>query len=221
MKQAVSYLRRSTRNQEGSFEIQRNFISQFAKQHDYDLIHEFKDTKSGRSNIRDGLEASIRYLTEREGIYLVLWKVDRLARNLKALGDIVEPLLPRLRFVELGDSAPNLFVISTLSVLAKAESDTISQRVKAAYETSRQNNPNHKWGNPPSLIEGREKSIETRRLKSRNHYDQVSKFVAYIDPELRKPWSKIACELNELGVRTIRGNEFTGWSLKKLHDQHT
>jgi DNA invertase Pin-like site-specific DNA recombinase len=221
MKQAVSYLRRSTRNQEGSFEIQRNFISQFAKQHDYELIHEFKDTKSGRSNIRDGLEASLAYLADQEHIYLVLWKVDRLARNLKALGDIVEPLLPRLRFVELGDSAPNLFVISTLSVLAKAESDTISQRVKAAYQTSRQNNPEHKWGNPESLVEGRKNSIETRRLKSKAHYDQVSKFVAYIDPERNKAWSIIACELNQLGVRTIRGNEFTGWSLSKLFAQHT
>ena len=215
MKKAISYLRRSTRNQEGSFEIQRTFISNFAKQHEYEIIHEFKDTKSGRSNQRDGLEASLSYLAEHEDIYLVLWKVDRLARNLKALGDIVEPLLPRLRFVELGDSAPNLFVISTLSVLAKAESDTISQRVRAAYQTSKQNNPNHKWGNPISLVEGRTRSLETRRAQAEEHFHKINKFIKYIDPDRNKPWSVIACELNELGIKTIRGNEYTEWSLKK------
>ena len=221
MKQAISYLRRSTRNQEGSFDIQRNFISQFAKQHDYQIINEFKDTKTGRNNLRDGLEASLSYLADHEDIYLILWKVDRLARNLKALGDIVEPLLPRLRFVELGDSAPNLFVISTLSVLAKAESDTISQRVRAAYQTSKENNPDHRWGNAKSLVHGRKTSLENRRMKSREHFEKISKFIAYIDPERTKPISHIACELNDLGITTIRGNKFTGWSLKKLIEQHS
>jgi DNA invertase Pin-like site-specific DNA recombinase len=215
MRKAVSYLRRSTRNQEGSFEIQRMFISRFAESCDYKVIHEFIDTKSGRSNERDGLIQAIDYLKSNDDTFLLLWKVDRLARNLKALGDIVEPMLDRLRFVELGDSAPNLFVISTLSVLAKAESDTISQRVKAAYETSRQNNPGHKWGNPESLKEGRLSSIATRRARAEEHAQSVLRFVKLIDPNKTKPWSGIACELTGLGITTIRGNKYTGWSLKK------
>ncbi len=219
MKKAISYLRRSTRNQEGSFDIQRKFITSFAESHGYEIVSEFVDTKSGRSNERDGLVSAVKHLEENQDVYLLLWKVDRLARNLKALGDIVEPMLDRLRFVELGDSAPNLFVISTLSVLAKAESDAISQRVKASYETMKQANPSLAWGNPQSLIVGRKNSLKTRREQSAKHYNEIKKFIDLINTRGDMPWSVVARHLNELGIRTIRGNNFTGWSLKKFVSQ--
>lgn len=219
MKKAISYLRRSTRNQEGSFDIQRKFIGSFAETNNYQLVHEFVDTKSGRSNERDGLLAAVQHLKNNEDTYLLLWKVDRLARNLKALGDIVEPLLERLRFVELGDSPPNLFVISTLSVLAKAESDAISQRVKASYQTMKQADPTLRWGNPKSLVEGRKNSLKTRREQSLRHYLEIKKFIDLINPYQSMPWSVIARHLNELGIKTIRGNSFSGWSLKKFVSQ--
>src|SRR5437660_11905347 len=55
------------------------------------LAHLYEDLASGRRDDRPGLEASLKAL--REGDTLIVWKLDRLGRNLRHLVNTIHDLM--------------------------------------------------------------------------------------------------------------------------------
>lgn len=104
----------------------------------------YQDCGSGRNSQRPGLEAGLKAL--QPGNTLVVWKLDRLGRNLKDLVMIVEGLRQReVGFkvlagagAEIDTSTANgrLF-FAVFAALAEYEAELISERTRAGLQAAR------------------------------------------------------------------------------------
>jgi len=101
----------------------------------------FKDQMSGTRVDRPGLGETISHL--REGDTLVVWKLDRLARSVKGLVDLVGDLEKKqVHFQSLTDqidtSTPaGRFFFHVMASLAQMERELIVERTKAGLAAAR------------------------------------------------------------------------------------
>jgi len=104
----------------------------------------YSDTASGKGDDRPGLESCLKAL--REGDTLVVWKLDRLGRNLRHLVNVVHDLTERsvgLR-VLTGQgaaidttTAAGKLVFGIFAALAEFERELISERTRAGLAAAR------------------------------------------------------------------------------------
>ena len=210
MKAAI-YTRKSTSSshrQMNSHRVQKECVENFCNVHGYDLVQEFSDSLSGTTNNREGFQAAIKWLKEDQDRVLVVYRVDRIARNLSVWAEL-EPVIGQLRVVELGNEPVNLMVLSVLLSVAAQESKNISARVKAAYKSIKAKNPSHVWGNRDALLAVREEGEAVRKKNADAYASKLLK----MDTMLRNSGVKTLRErvdfLNEQGFTSRRGNPLT------------
>ena len=210
MKAAI-YTRKSTSSshrQMNSHRVQKECVENFCNVHGYDLVQEFSDSLSGTTNNREGFQAAIKWLKEDQDRVLVVYRVDRIARNLSVWAEL-EPVMGQLRVVELGNEPVNLMVLSVLLSVAAQESKNISARVKAAYKSIKAKNPSHVWGNRDALLAVREEGEAVRKKNADAYASKLLK----MDTMLRNSGVKTLRErvdfLNEQGFTSRRGNPLT------------
>lgn len=103
----------------------------------------YSDHASGKKDDRPGLEACLKAL--REGDTLVVWKLDRLGRNLRHLVSTVDDLSKiDVRFKVLSGDAPvdtgspqGKLLFGIFATLAEFEKDLIRERTIAGLESAR------------------------------------------------------------------------------------
>lgn len=104
----------------------------------------YEDLASGRFDNRPGLLSCLKSL--REGDTLVVWKLDRLGRNLKHLVNIVDDLNKKsIGFKVLTGQGANIdtttpngkLVFGIFAALAEFERELISERTKAGLKAAR------------------------------------------------------------------------------------
>lgn len=104
----------------------------------------FEDYASGKKEDRPGLESCLKSL--REGDTLIVWKLDRLGRDLKNLVDIVQNLSNRkIGFKVLTGDGANIdtstptgkFIFGVFASLAEYERDLIRERTMAGLKSAR------------------------------------------------------------------------------------
>ena len=108
------------------------------------VAHVYEDSASGRRDDRPGLEAALKAL--RSGDTLVVWKLDRLGRDLRHLVNLVGDLTAR----EVGlkvlagegasidtTTANGRLVFAIFAGLAEFERELIVERTKAGLEAAR------------------------------------------------------------------------------------
>ena len=101
----------------------------------------FSDKVSGAKADRPGLNEVLEYL--RPGDCLVVWKLDRLGRNLKHLIEVVEDLKSKkIGFVSLQDGFDTTtnggkFVFQIFGAMAEFERDVIRERTRAGLDAAR------------------------------------------------------------------------------------
>jgi DNA invertase Pin-like site-specific DNA recombinase len=116
----------------------------------------YSDTASGKKDDRPGLEACLKAL--RAGDTLVVWKLDRLGRNLRHLVNVVHDLTERnigLR-VLTGQgaaidttTAAGKLVFGIFAALAEFERELISERTRAGLASARARG--HNGGRKPKM----------------------------------------------------------------------
>ena len=106
--------------------------------------HLYEDKASGKLDARPGLEAALRAL--REGDTLVVWKLDRLGRDLRHLINTVHDLEGRnVGFKVLSGQGASIntttpagkLVFGIFAALAEFERELISERTKAGLASAR------------------------------------------------------------------------------------
>ena len=106
--------------------------------------HIYEDMASGRTDARPGLEGALKAL--RRGDTLVVWKLDRLGRNLRDLVNTVHDLSQRgvgLKVLtgqgaSIDTSKPaGKLVFGIFAALAEFERELISERTKAGLASAR------------------------------------------------------------------------------------
>jgi DNA invertase Pin-like site-specific DNA recombinase len=109
-----------------------------------DSGHLYEDFASGKNDDRQGLAACLKAL--RKGDTLIVWKLDRLGRNLRHLVNTVHDLSEKsISFKVLTGQGAQIdtttsqgkLVFGIFAALAEFERDLISERTKAGLESAR------------------------------------------------------------------------------------
>jgi DNA invertase Pin-like site-specific DNA recombinase len=130
----------------------------------------FEDKCSGKDTNRPQLQACLEYL--RDGDTLVVHSIDRLARSLRDLLNIVQELLARkvsIRFIKEGmdfnGDNPNPtqdLYLNILGAVAEFERALIRERQAEGIALARQRNAYDKCGRKPSLTPKQIEDIKGR-----------------------------------------------------------
>ena len=188
IKKAYAYCRISTNEtkQKNSIEVQKAVIGSFAKSHGYEIVQYFIEERTGADDDRPIFNDVLNRCVK-ENAMLLTWKVDRLSRSLSIFNKIQDHL-HLIRFVELQDMEPNLLVLSLLLGVAHQERLNIGVRVKATYQ----------------MLKAKEFNLRIQSL-----CDDLTK-AGYCS------LSSLSVKLNEIGITTRRGNNFTRHNLFRI-----
>ena len=130
----------------------------------------FEDKCSGKDSNRPQLQACLEYL--RDGDTLVVHSIDRLARSLRDLLNIVQDLLARIvsiKFIkegmEFNGDKPNPtqdLYLKILGAVAEFERQMIRERQREGILLARQRNAYENCGRKPSLTPKQIEEIKAR-----------------------------------------------------------
>lgn len=197
----VAYYRVSTARQGESklgLEAQRETILRFAK--DIPIVAEYIEVESGKSHVnRPQLRAAVADCKRRKAT-LVTAKLDRLARNVAFVANLMES---GVDFVAADFPQANRLTIHILAAMAEYERELISQRTKAGLEQAKRRGV--RMGNP------RWRSALERAWAARRKAKPAADLAAIVRQYRGdgKSYRQIAATLNELGLKTPAGG--TRW----------
>ncbi len=137
MGRKLGYARVSTHEQSLNMQID-DLIAEGIEERDI-----FKETVSSRKSHRAELENLLKYA--KSGDCIVVWKIDRIARSLKELVNIVNDFDKKgIKFKSLNDdidlsTANGKFMFHVFSAMAELERDIIKERTLAGLASARKN----------------------------------------------------------------------------------
>ena len=212
----VAYLRVSTQKQGYSglgLEAQREIIHNHL--HDTIPIAEFVEVESGRKSDRPKLKEALA-LCRKDGATLIVAKLDRLARSVSFLSNLLES---DVEIVFCDFPQANKMVLHIISAISQYEAELIAARTKASLQAKKARG--FKLGNPEHLLEKHQvaiqNSIRTCRVKADNNPNN-KRAVAMLRILVKenRSYSEMANILNQEGFVTSGGCSFTKSTVYKL-----
>lgn len=212
----VSYLRVSTQKQGHSglgLEAQREIIRNYL--HEKTPITEFIEVESGRKKDRPKLKEALD-LCRKTGATLIVAKLDRLARNVSFLSNLLETDV-EIIFCDFPQA--NKMVLHILSAISQYEAELTASRTKSALAAKRARG--YKLGNPEHLLDKHQQAIQnsimTCKTKADNNPNN-KRAVAMLRTLVKEEHSlkEMADILNREGFVTSKGVCFSKATVYKL-----
>lgn len=211
----VAYYRVSTSRQGVSglgLEAQKQAVAVYVERERGQLIAEFTEVESGKSNTRPELLQALA-LCERSGARLVIAKLDRLSRNAAFLLSLRDA---NVDFVACDMPQADRFTVGVLALVAEREREQISERTKAALRAAKARGT--KLGNP-RLAEVRSTDLsaarEARQSAGQAWQEKVQAIVRDAYNQTGTLSGAARC-LNDKGERTRRGAEWTAIAVARV-----
>lgn len=212
----VAYLRVSTQKQGYSglgLEAQREIIHNHL--HNTIPIAEFVEVESGRKSDRPKLKEALA-LCRKDGATLIVAKLDRLARSVSFLSNLLES---DVEIVFCDFPQANKMVLHIISAISQYEAELIAARTKASLQAKKARG--FKLGNPEHLLnkhkQAIQNSIKTCRAKADNNpNNKRAVAMLRIFVKENRSYSEMASILNQEGFVTSRGCSFTKSTVYKL-----
>ncbi len=132
----IAYIRVSTDNQELGLEVQRTRIAAYCVAHDLELIEVYVDDGFSAKNLeRPGIKLALAALETVDG--LVVYKLDRLTRSIRDLGQLIEEQFQKRKLMSVCDhvdtrTASGKLLLNILMSVAQWERETIGERTREA-----------------------------------------------------------------------------------------
>lgn len=219
---AVAYYRYSSKMQtEMSIEGQRRVVKNYAKNNNFEIVHEYIDrAKSGKNAKRDGFQQMMDNLLDNQMqvSFVIVYKLDRFARNEnvhrkyeRLLNENSILLLSATEDVNDTSNLSNKIVKSISILLNEEEIRKISQNVsrgkkETAYKCL--------WcGGIPPL--GFDVDRNTQKLKINKDEAKIVRYAFKLRAE-GFSYSYIIDKLTKKGYKTKRGNNFSKNSLFEI-----
>ena len=212
----VAYLRVSTQKQGFSglgLEAQKEIIKNYL--HTKIPIAEFTEVESGRKTDRPKLKDALA-LCRTTGATLIVAKLDRLARNISFLSNLLESDVD-IVFCDFPQA--NKMVLHILAAISQYEAELTASRTKAALQAKKARG--EKLGNPEHLMDKHEQSIaksnQTNSDKAKNNPNN-KRAVAFLKVMISqdKSLQEMTNILNNEGFVTARGCRFVPATVKRL-----
>lgn len=219
----VAYYRVSTDGQERSglgLEAQKRAVTDFLQGRTGALIGEFTEVESGKKNDRPKMKQALKQCELKRAV-LVVAKLDRLARNVAFISNLMES---KVEFVACDFPTANRLTIHVLAAVAEHEREMISQRTKDALASAKARGV--KLGSPQNLKqEGRVHGAQvSRKRRAELSLDRIQSIWSIIE-DLKKEGActliKIADGLNEMGFTAPRGGKWYPAQVKYAMDKMT
>ena len=107
-------------------------------------------------------------------------------------------------------------VLGVLLGVAYQERLNTSVRVKACYQTMKAQNPDLKWGNPNILNDAQPLGLKVRKANAKTYNERIQSMVSDFRLAGYCTMTQLSLRLNEYGVTTRRGNQFTPQNLRRV-----
>lgn len=216
--QYVAYLRVSTQKQgfsglgiEAQKEIIENYLSHKNPIAEYIEVESGRKTERGRPKLKEALE-----LCRKTGARLIVAKLDRLARNVAFLSQLLDSDVD-IVFCDFPQA--NKMVLHILAAISQYEAELIATRTKQALAAKKAKgctlgNPEHLIG---KLDEAVAKSVETNKRKAEeNPNNKRAIAMLKVLTKERRTLQEMADYLNEQGFTTSNGYRFSRSSVHVL-----
>lgn len=208
----VAYFRVSTDRQGRSglgLESQRAAVLDFINGGAANLIGEFVEIESGKRNDRPELQKALA-LCRKEKAKLVIAKLDRLARNVAFISNLMES---GVDFVAVDMPDANRLTVHILAAVAEHERELISERTRTALKAARKRGV--RLGSPDPN-RGSKIGAAAQKVKA-------DRFATNAIPIIRKiqacgitSYLGIAKVLNARGIPTARGGEWHAATVRNV-----
>ena len=209
--QYVAYLRVSTQKQgysglglEAQREIIQNFLYDKNPIAEYIEVESGRKTDKGRPKLKEALE-----VCRKTGAKLIVAKLDRLARNVAFLSQLLESDVD-IVFCDFPQA--NKMVLHILAAISQYEAELVATRTKQALAAKKARgavlgNPDHLLDNLDSAIA---KSVETNKRKAEeNPNNKRAAAMLKVLAKEGRTLQEMADYLNEQGFTTSKGYKFT------------
>lgn len=214
----IAYLRVSTERQGRSglgLEAQQAAINDFLRHGDLLLEPPFIEVESGKRNDRPELRAAIEKC-RKTGSTLLIAKLDRLARNVAFIANLMESGVP---FVAADMPTANRLTIHILAAVAEHEREAISQRTKVALAASKARGKKlggYRGGPVPDITQHQASGAMAVQEQAERFAERLAPVIAEIREAGSTSLRQIADELNRRGVETARGGTWAASSVRNV-----
>jgi len=209
----VAYYRVSTQGQGRSglgLEAQRKAVQDYLDGGHWNLIGEFTEIESGKRADRPKLAEAMR-AAKRHKATLVIAKLDRLARSVAFISEIMEG---DVEFVAVDMPMANRLTVHILAAVAEHEREMISQRTISALAAAKAR----------GTLLGNRTNIEIAQRNSRAVRSKASaQFVLNLIPVIQQiresgftSLREVAGALNARGIPSARGGEWHPTQVKRV-----
>jgi DNA invertase Pin-like site-specific DNA recombinase len=204
----VGYVRVSTTGQARSglgLEAQREALQRLVRDRQGELLEVFEETESGKSSDRPRLKDALR-ACRRLKATLVVAKLDRLARNVSFIANLLES---KVEFIAADNPHANNLTIHILAALAEHERHLISVRTKEAL--ARVKAKKLKTLGNPKIRMAQPLAVRAAVAKADTFAERLGPVLRTLDPNEALSASRLAALMNAQGIPTARGGR---WSAK-------
>ena len=221
----VAYFRVSTDRQKRSglgLSAQREAVLSYLSAHHGNLVGEFTEAESGKRNDRPALAQALA-MCRLHGAALIVGKLDRLARNTHFLLTIVnESGDAGVVFCDLPsipEGPTGKFLLTQMASVAELEGGLISQRTKAALQAAKARGQVLGCRNANIASYANAGAMASATARSRNAAKRaadVQPIIEAIRAEGSVSLRQIAAALNERGITTARGGEWSAVQVSRV-----
>ena len=215
----ISYLRVSTDKQGKSglgLEAQREVVTNYLNGGCWQLLKEYREIETGKRVDRPQLIAALHH-AKVTGATLVIAKIDRLARNVAFISNLMES---GVEFVATDMPMANRLTVHVLAAVAEHEAKMTSERTKAALGAAKARG--QRLGNPNGAAALRRagKGNTAAIAAVRGHADAFARDILPVIDAIRAEgvvsFKGIARELNARDIKTQRGGAWHPATVRNL-----
>jgi DNA invertase Pin-like site-specific DNA recombinase len=214
----VAYYRVSTVKQGISglgLEAQQEAVRTHLNGGKWKMVSEVTEVESGKRKDRPALAEALA-LCRIHGATLIIAKLDRLARNVHFISSLMEA---GVEFVAVDFPQANRLTIHILAAVAEHEAEMISQRTKAALAAAKARGVvlGGDRGNIASEArKGAKASREVRSAVAEKRAADLLPVIRHIQGAGASSLRDIAAELNEKGIPTPRGGDWSAVQVSRV-----
>jgi DNA invertase Pin-like site-specific DNA recombinase len=178
-------------------------------------LAEVIEIESGKRNDRPKLAEALR-LCRLHGATLIIAKLDRLARNVAFISNLMES---GVEFTAVDFPQANRLTVHILAAVAEHEAKAISTRTRdsLAAAKARGTRLGGDRGNLPAVAkDGAKASVAARIVKADNRASDLAPIIEELRSAGAVSLRQIAAELNAKGIKTVRGKEWSAMQVQRV-----
>jgi DNA invertase Pin-like site-specific DNA recombinase len=182
------------------------------------IAKEFVEVESGKRNDRAVLRDALAY-AKRTRSRLVIGKLDRLARNVAFIANLMES---DVEFVALDVPGANRLLLHVMASVAEAEGRAISDRTIVALREAKARgvklgaaDPRSRNLTPEAASKGAPLGAKAMREKARAHYAEAIPVVTHLRSS-GMSFAAIAAKMNDDGYRSQSDKPWTPMTAKRV-----